>query len=443
MDERLPLTAEDRAILDLESDEVAGHTLKVIRLEAPGVTVDQLKASVAERIGSAPELTRKLGGEPGAPFWMPDPDFDLDRHIAIHSNGEEVSNDEIHRATAELLAERLDRALPLWRIDVAPTTDGGTALIWRIHHVMADGTTAMRLARRILWDQREVAGQTRGPSTSAGIGSPGARSDGPSTPGDSSHETSADHKRRRRHILGLYEREFSKSPSPSPFDGEIGKERTVSFATVSLANLHDAAKSLAGATLNDAVLAVLSGTLRHWIEFHEGLQAESLRVKVPVSLHHGDDDAANRDSYFSVPLPLSEPDPLTRLKLITEATGERKDDHDAEGLDAILRRASRTSTRLGRLLTRTESSPRRFALSVSNVKGPPGGVSVDGAPVETIHSVVEIGRHHALRIAVLSIDDRLCFGFCADPELVTDLDEMAAGAEREAAVLERIAATEG
>ena len=68
---------------------------------------------------------------------------------------------------------------------------------------------------------------------------------------------------------------------------------------------------------------------------------------------------------------------------------------------------------------------------------------MDGAPVETIHSVVEIGRHHALRIAVLSIDARLCFGFCADPELVTDLDEMAAGAEREAAVLERIAATEG
>ena len=161
---------------------------------------------------------------------------------------------------------------------------------------------------------------------------------------------------------------------------------------------------------------------------------------MPVSLHHGDDGLANRDSYFSVPLPLGEPDPLTRLKAITEATSERKSDHDAEELDRILHRVSGASKRLGRLLTKVESSPRRFAFSVSNVKGPRRPVTIGGAPVETIHSVVEIGHHHALRIAVLSVDDRLCFGFCADPELVSDLDEMAAGAEVEAALLDSLAA---
>jgi len=421
MDEPIPLSAEDRAILDLEGPNVAGHTVKVIRVAGPGVSVGDLKEVVAARIDSAPEMKRKLDGEPGAPCWVGDTDFDLDRHIALHGNGEEVTDDEIRRATAELLEEQLDRELPLWRIDVAPTTDGGTALIWRIHHVMADGSTAMRLARQVLWDQSDAA---------EGVGHARATA------------TDADHERRRKHLLGLYERELTRSPGRSPFDGDPGARRSVSFATVSLAGLHDAARELAGATINDAVLAVIAGALRRWMELHDGTRTDSLRVKVPVSLHHGDDGLANRDSYFSVPLPLGEPDPLARLEAITEATSARKSDHDAEELDRILHRVSGASKRLGRLLTKVESSPRRFAFSVSNVKGPRRPVTIGGAPVETIHSVVEIGHHHALRIAVLSVDDRLCFGFCADPELVSDLEEMAAGAEVEAALLDSLAAAD-
>ena len=434
MGESIPLTNEDRAILDLEGPNVAGHTVKVIRVAEPGVTAAQLRQAVAARIDSAPELTRKLGGEPGAPCWVSDPDFDLDRHIAVHANGEEISGDEIRRATAELLEEQLDRDLPLWRIDVAATSDGGTALIWRIHHVMADGSTAMRLAREILWDQGEIDQGKSGESRS-GTGA-GPESTGTAAAASASEK---DHQRRRRHLLGFYKREFTRSSSASPFDGEPGGARTVSFATVSLAELHDSAKSLAKATLNDAVLAVIAGSLRRWMEIHDGAQAESLRVKVPVSLHHGDDGLANHDSWFSVPLPLGEPDPLKRLHAITEATGVRKVDHDAEELDQILRRVSGRSKRLGQLLSRVEASPRRFAFSVSNVKGPRSRVTIGGAPVETIHSVVEIGHHHALRIAVLSVDDRLCFGFCADPALVTDLEEMAAGAEEEAGLLGSLA----
>ena len=428
MDDRLPLTVEDRAILDLEGPNVAGHTVKVIRVAEPGISTGQLREAVAGRIDSAPELKRKLGGEPGAPCWISDPDFDLDRHIAVHANGEEISGDEIRRATANLLEEKLDRDLPLWRIDVAPMSDGGTALIWRIHHVMADGSTAMRLARQILWDQDDTE--------------PAASAPGRDRQGAAEATASEEQDRRRRHLLGLYEREFSRSRSASPFDGEPGGARTVSFATVSLSQLHDSAKSLCGATLNDAVLAVIAGALRRWMDIHDGVQADSLRVKVPVSLHHGDDGLANRDSYFSVPLPLGEGDPVVRLRAISEATGQRKADRDAEELDQILHRVSHRSKRLGGLLSRIEASPSRFAFSVSNVKGPRSRVTIGGAPVETIHSVVEIGHHHALRIAVLSVDDRLCFGFCADPELVADLEEMAAGAEEQAGLIGSLARDE-
>jgi hypothetical protein len=52
-----------------------------------------------------------------------------------------------------------------------------------------------------------------------------------------------------------------------------------------------------------------------------------------------------------------------------------------------------------------------------------------------VHSLAEIGEHHALRVSVLSVADRLYFGFCADPGIVDDLSEMATGVEAEADAL--------
>ena len=63
------------------------------------------------------------------------------------------------------------------------------------------------------------------------------------------------------------------------------------------------------------------------------------------------------------------------------------------------------------------------------MRGPAKPVAVLDARVQTVHSIAEIGERHALRVAALSVGDRLCFGFCADPELVTDLDQMAEGIE--------------
>ena len=52
-----------------------------------------------------------------------------------------------------------------------------------------------------------------------------------------------------------------------------------------------------------------------------------------------------------------------------------------------------------------------------------------------MHSLAEIGRHHALRVAVVSIGGDLCFGLIADPAIVDDLSAMARGIEMQAAEL--------
>jgi hypothetical protein len=178
----------------------------------------------------------------------------------------------------------------------------------------------------------------------------------------------------------------------------------------------------------------VAGALRRWIQHHHG-HLGTARIRVPVSLHHEGDDAGNRDSFFSVGVPLGEPDPIVRLRAVHAATAVRKADHDAETMDELLQGLARISPRLQRFCAQLEESPRQFAVSVSNVVGPADPVAVLGAPVEGLYSIAEIGERHALRVGVVSLCGSLHFGFCADPGIVDDIQAMADGVEVEAEAL--------
>jgi len=412
----IPLTAEDRAILNLESAEIVGHTCKVIVFDTDAPSAAALGQRLRERIAAAPALAGSLGGSPTRPVWIERPGFDPASQIFEHSAGAPCDRAGLRGEVARLFVERLDRSRPLWRIDRLALQSGGAALVWRIHHALADGSTAMRYARALLWDAR-------------------ARED--AAHAQAAHER--DQARRRAHLAHFFAREFARSVRDSPFDGRIGGRREVAFASLPLRELHDAAASIDAATVNDAVLAVVGGGLRRWIERQHG-RIDSVRVKVPVSLHQpagevDGGDPGNRDSFFAVPIQITHCDVVERLRAVHAATALRKSEHDAETMDALLRRLGGLSPGLGRLCERIERSPRAFAVNVSNVPGPREPVSVLGAPVDSLHSIAELAEHHALRIAAVSLAGTLCLGFCADPALVENVESMAAATEDEAAEL--------
>jgi diacylglycerol O-acyltransferase len=420
MRKEIPLRAEDRAILALEGPTLAGHTCKVIVLAGEAPRVAELAERVGARIAQAPALARRLAGAAAEPVWVEDADFDPRAHVLSVPVPAPVDRAGLRAEVARLFAQRLERDRPLWRIDLVPLQGGGVALVWRIHHALADGSTAMRYARALLWDapaedRSNAAGSRRAAELHA-----------------LAHEQ--DQARRRAHLARFFAREFGRSVRDSPFDGRIGARREIAFATVPLAELHDAARAIDGATLNDAVLSVVGGALGRWIERHHGAVG-SLRVKVPVSLHHEGGEAGNRDSFFSVAVPLAQPDPVARLRAVHAATAVRKAEHDAETMDTLLRELRGVSPGLGRFCERVERSPRTFAVNVSNVPGPREPVGVLGAPVGSLHSIAEIAEHHALRVAAVSLAGALCLGFCADPAIVEDVQSMADATEIETAAL--------
>lgn len=413
------LSGEDRSILALETETVVGHTCKVIVLDGH-LDVSRLRASLAMRLPGVLALHLCLDTADGQPCWSRVDSVDLATHVVADDGSDPVDDAGLRRTVARIFQQRLDRSRPLWKMDVIPQlAGGGSALVWRLHHAVADGSTFMQIAREVLWDEpADVVATAGGPRR---VPSRVAR-----------------HSGHRLDELEVLAREMPRPWHRTPFNGHVGARRAVAFATVELEPLRQAARAVDRATVNDAVLTLVSGGLRRWLEAIHG-RLGPVRVKVPVSLHHaseaGDvEEPGNRDSFFCLDLPLGPEDPVQRLREVRGATRARKDGHDAEQLDALMMRLGRVP-RLRSFAERVLTHPRSFALAVSNVPGPSQGVQVLGAPVRSVHSLAEIREHHALRIAVVSLAGWLHFGVTADPTLVSDLPALAAGLQAEAAAL--------
>ncbi len=418
------LSPEDLSILRLENETVAGHTCKVIVLRGK-IDPDLLRASIAARLGRAPQLCTHLYEIDGQPSWALHPQVDMSARVVRYEAREPPDEAALADIVARTFEQRLDRSQPLWRIDVVPEiAAGGSALIWRIHHALADGSTVMRVASAALWDDeptpdaRPVESRKR------------SRARGESD--------SYSHHRLRG--LRVVTREVPQPWLRSPFNGHIGARRSAAFATVELEGLRRAAATVDGATVNDAVLTVVAGGLRRWLEARHG-HLGAVRVKVPVSLHGlavtpGDQgvEPGNRDSFFCLDLPLGTPDPIDRLTAIRHATKARKQGHDAQHLDALMRQLRR-APRLRDFAERALANPRSFALNVSNVPGPRQPVRVLGIPVRAMYPLAELRERHALRVAVASLADTLNFGLLADSTLLADVDRLAEDMRAEAAAL--------
>lgn len=435
-----PLSGEDLSILALENETVAGHTCKVILLDG-AVDPGSLRTSISGRLPRAPMLSMRLGEIDGVPWWVPAHQVDMAAHVvAVPASG---TGDEagLRATVAGVFARHLDRSRPLWRIDViSRRPGGGSALIWRIHHALADGMTVMRMASAVLWDETPVTGPevpVTGPRTTR------TRSRAPRAP-----RTARPVPHHRLAALLAAAREVPQPWLRSPFDGHVDARREVAFATAGLEELHRVAASADGATVNDVVLTVVAGGLRRWLEAHHG-HLGAVRVKVPVSLHalpppeppsglpSPESDQAqpgNRDSFFCLDLPLGSADPLERLAAIRRTTRARKQGHDAQHVDALMRELAHTP-RLSRFAEHVLAHPRSFALNVSNVPGPRRPISVLGVPVRALYSLAEIGERHALRVAVVSLAGTLNVGLVADPTLLADVGGLAAGMQAEAAEL--------
>ena len=83
----------------------------------------------------------------GMPHWEDDPDFSIDHHLH-HATLPEPGDEAALQAFVERkMQEPLDRSRPLWHFYVIDGYQGGSVVVSRFHHALADG---MALAEVLL-----------------------------------------------------------------------------------------------------------------------------------------------------------------------------------------------------------------------------------------------------------------------------------------------------
>jgi len=403
------LSAEDVAILRLESPRIAGHTIKVLTV-APATAgarlgIEALRAHVAARLFRVPRLKQRLDDLDRTPSWRDDTDFDIRNHVVSWDLPRPADRAEMLAIVGRLMEGRLDRSRPLWSLHLVALDEMHDALVLRLHHSMADGAAAVRLCSQLLWEASAAT-----------------------TPeGAAAHHVAPQH---AVDLRGWVRRELLPAAADTPLDRHPSTRRRIATTRADLAELKRIGRSSgADATVNDVVLCAVAGGLRRWLEHHGG-PLRGIRIKIPVSLHdqHESSNAlGNRDSFLFVDVGADEPDPVTRLRGIAAQTRERKQRHDAQSLDALFRQLRQVSGRAAQVLSHWATNPRVFTANVSNVPGPRAAVTVLGAPVRDLFSIAEIADRHALRVAVISLADEVSFGLCADAAAVEDPEIIAAG----------------
>ncbi len=108
----------------------------------PGVTRAALAERITERLLSYRRFRQIAREDAAGAAWVDDPDFQLDRHLTTHrlkrAKGQSAQA-ALQARVAALAMQPLDHAHPLWQFELIEQHEGGSALIARIHHCIADG----------------------------------------------------------------------------------------------------------------------------------------------------------------------------------------------------------------------------------------------------------------------------------------------------------------
>jgi WS/DGAT/MGAT family acyltransferase len=228
------------------------------------------------------------------------------------------------------------------------------------------------------------------------------------------------------------------NPAPDvPLNVEIGPHRRVRWVQSRLADFKEVKNGLGG-TVNDAVLTVVAGALRRWLQ-DRGVRTDGLELRalVPVSIRGQDERGAlgNRIAAMRGPLPVYVDDPVERLQVVRESMGQLKESKQALGAEVIAGLTDFAPPTLLAQASRLNFSTRLFNLIVTNVPGPQFPLYLLGREMQEIVPIAFLPENHALAVAIMSYNGKVDFGLLADYDAVPDIDAFASHLEESLAEL--------
>lgn len=459
------LTTLDASFLYLEKPTQPMHVASILTLEGQ-IDYERVVADIDARLHLIPRYTDRLMSAPfgiAHPTWESDPDFDVRHHVQHRTLRPPGDDEQLAEFCAALHAQPLDRNRPLWetyvidgyrggRTQAEETGDWGgdvtsrpprSVLYSKVHHCMIDGVSGVQLMA-ILLD----------PSPTPTVVPPASPRRRHPLPGFTSRLVDAVSDRivtgmnrgstalrllmRPRRVF--QELQLTRDAVASavqtlvagtprtPFNGHLGIGRSLSWITFSLPEVKRIKNALGG-SVNDVVLAVISGALRRVLQARgTGADRVELLTAVPVNTRSAAQHLklGNQVSAMIAPLPVGIHDPIERLHQVRDATALLKHGHEAEKTQRLMDMVGLMPPPLQRLLGAAGGLAAPINTICTNVPGPPVSLYMQSVRLERMMPFLPLMEGIGLAFGILSYADTLTIALTADAELVPDLHEVIA-----------------
>ena len=424
----------------------------------PGITLDQLRQRVAERLLQYPRFRQKVVEDSliGAQ-WVLDKDFDIARHVVaevpLPLRGQ--SNDAVLRErVAELCSQPLDAAHPLWQMQlIEDMGDGSSALICRIHHCIADGMALIAVmlsitdggkappqrARKTAEEPQEAdwlldaflrpmtnmtvkaIGMT-GKGVAKGIDVAMSGRTSMTAPMDSSLEMA---RMGYQAVSDVAAFALMPDDSPTRLKGKPGASKTVAWDdSLALDEVKAVGKAL-GASINDVLLACAAGAIgRYLADKGEDPAGKEIRAMVPVNLRPLEHawQLGNRFGLVPLVLPIGIANPVERLFAVRARMSELKGSFQPVMAFGLLSVA-------GLLIKPVQHAmlnlfAKKATAVMTNVPGPAEALKFCGSTVEKVMFWVPQSGDIGMGLSILTYAGRVQFGLitdrglCPDPEAI-------------------------
>jgi WS/DGAT/MGAT family acyltransferase len=451
------LSGLDAAFLSLETPSTPMNVVGTLVFDPSSASgsysYERVLRLMEERLPRLAPFRRRLVAVPFGldhPLWIDDPDLRIRSHI--HRVGAPAPGSE--RVLADLVgqiaAQPLDRTRPLWELWVVEgLAEGRIALVFKLHHAVADGVSATQFLLQLLDPSPEE-------SAAAGSQERVQPDPVPSSRALLMHALSRVPERSARlmrllrdsarSIAGLARLTVGRAadgprmPMPfsapqTPWNDATSPQRTVAFGSARLADVKFISSTF-GTTVNDVVLAACTQTLRTYLDAHGGAPKSPLVTAIPLSLRRPEEleTCGNRISAFLVHLPVHVADPVDQLLAVRDEAGASKHLHEDLGVGALGGWAEFTSARLLRGTARFYSDQKLASrhrplhnLVISNVRGPAAPLYAAGARLVAAYPLGPLMEGAGVNITVVSYVDSIDFGVIACERSVPHVWDIAFG----------------
>lgn len=447
MAKREKMTSVDSAWLHMEDPTNLMMITGVLLFDAP-LRLEDLKMVVEDRLlAHFPRFKQRVVEEGlllKTPYWEDDPHFNLDahiHHIALPTPGDDLALQEL---VSDFMSTPLDFSKPLWQFHLVDGYGAGCAIMARLHHAIADGIALVRVLLSLTDEAPEVTLAEPAPADSERWN---PLENMARTARSALRFTQKATERLRHEWLEVWQRPgetladlaqlgagsalaLSKSLLLPPdnmtvFRGPLGISKKAVWSRPMPLEQVKAVGRVTGGTVNDVLMAALTGALRRYLLERDSL-VETIRAFVPVNIRPPDEpiELGNKFSLIFLTLPVGKDDLVERLLTIKAEMDRIKQSPEAVVNYGILNALGVSPKQVQEMAV--EMFAAKATAVVTNVPGPRQAIYLAGQPLKGIMFWVPQSGRVGLGVSILSYNQQVMLGVASDVGLAPDPEQIVA-----------------